>query len=174
MFRHHCFFGCLSALFMILFLLLWLETMWSADEKRAVNYWQHFIFFHHHHDQTLWFYFDLWFQSSNRFLFFLCVCVLISRPAATDGQTLPSDVSTDQSFQPQVPSRLGIELVSWMFVNLSTGPLGPQASKLPPFFPPPTTYSPVCVYTRVLNLYSNMFGEFIRELPHPIMFDVLI
>ena len=37
------------------------ETMWSADEKRAVNYLGNISFFlHHHHDQTLWLLFDLW------------------------------------------------------------------------------------------------------------------
>ncbi len=154
------FFGCLSALFMILLLLLlWLgNDVISRWETCCELSWQHFIFLHHHHDQTLWF--DLICEISNQdlissfSLLFMCVCVLISRPAATDGQTLPSDVSTDQSFQPQVPSRLGIELVSWMFVNLSTvGHWGHKPQKLPHFSPTTHLFACLCIYTRVLNLY---------------------
>lgn len=38
--------------------------------------------------------------------------------AATDGQALPPDVAPDQSFQPQVPAGLGIELVSFREYNV--------------------------------------------------------
>lgn len=139
MFRHHCFFGCLSALFMILLLLLWLETMWSADEKRAVNYWQHFIFLHHHHDQTLWFYLICAISNgdliSSFSLLFVCVCFDFSsssnrRANTTIGRLYWSKLSATSS----------VSTWNWtrklnVCESINCGPLGPQASKLPPFFP---------------------------------------
>ena len=147
---HHCFFWLFVRVvydFVVVVVVVIGNDVISREACCELS-WEHFIFLHHHHDQTLWFYLIWDFKPRFNFLLFssfLCVCVLISRPAATDGQTLPSDVSTDQSFQPQVPSRLGIELVSWMFVNLSTGPLGPQASKLRPFFPTNHLFACLCI-----------------------------
>lgn len=52
------------------------------------------------------------FNFHFRLFFVYLIC------AATDGQALPPDVAPDQSFQPQVPAGLGIELVSFREYNV--------------------------------------------------------